>query len=135
SYEDVVAANANVPIWQGGLLIPWGQMIPFKLVALITFTGVAIVAVTVYLRHVNKGEMRWGDAGRGQAAALITVAVAISLMMALMGYIREHSRAPYLITNKVLINQQQNFHAPSSSGPAMNGPAGVGVIMPWDEAP
>lgn len=135
SYEDVVAANANVPIWQGGLMIPWGQMIPFKLVALITFTGVAIVAVTVYLKHVNKGEMRWGDAGRGQAAALITVAVSISLMMALMGYIREHSRAPFLITDKVLINQQQNFKAPSSSGPALNGPAGVGIIMPWDSTP
>ncbi|HVC23761.1 MAG TPA: hypothetical protein VNH82_10115 [Candidatus Dormibacteraeota bacterium] len=135
SYEDVVAANANVPIWQGGLMIPWGEMIPFKLLALITFTGVAIVAVTVYLKHVSKGHLRWGDAGRGQAAALITVAVAVSLMMALMGYIREHSRAPFLVTDKVLINQQQNFNPPNAAGPAMNGPAGLGIIMPWDPHP
>lgn len=135
SYEDVVAANANVPIWQGGLLIPWGQMIPFKLVALVTFTGVAIVAVTIYLKHVSSGEMRWGDAGRGQAAALITVGVAVSLMMALMGYIREHARAPYLITNQMLINQQQNFSPPSSSGPSLNGPSAVGIVVPWESRP
>ncbi|HVC39131.1 MAG TPA: hypothetical protein VNH20_04030 [Candidatus Dormibacteraeota bacterium] len=135
SYEDVVAANANVPIWQGGLLIPWGQMIPFKLVALIAFTGVAIVAVTVYLKHVTQGELRWGDAGRAQGAALITVGLAVSLIMALMGYIREDSRAPFLITNKVLINQQQNFTPPSSTGPALNGPSGVGIVMPWDFRP
>ncbi|MGH7665912.1 MAG: hypothetical protein ACRENY_05810 [Candidatus Dormibacteria bacterium] len=135
SYEDVVAANANVPIWQGGLIIPWGQMIPFKLVALITFTGVAIVAVTVYLKHVSRGRVRWGDGGRGQAAALITVAVSVSLIMAVMGYIREHSRAPYLITNQVLINQQQNFKAPSGNGPAMSGTSGVGVIVPWESGP
>ena len=135
SYEDVVAANANVPIWQGGLLIPWGEMIPFKLVALVTFTGVAIVAVTIYLKHVSNGEMHWGDAGRGQAVALITVGITVSLMMALMGYIREHSRAPYLITNKVLINQQQNFTPPSSAGPALIGPAGVGIIVPWESGP
>ena len=135
SYENVVAANANLPIWQGGLIIPWGQMIPFKLVALITFTGVAIVALTVYLKHVTKGNMRWGDAGRAQGAALITVGVAVSLIMALMGYIREDSRAPFLITNKVLINQQQNFTPPSSAGPALNGPSSVGIIVPWDSAP
>jgi len=135
SYENVVAANANLPIWQGGLIIPWGQMIPFKLVALITFTGVAIVALTVYLKHVTKGNLRWGDAGRAQGAALITVGVAVSLIMALMGYIREDSRAPFLITNKVLINQQQNFTPPSSAGPALNGPSSVGIIVPWDSVP
>jgi len=135
SYEDVVGANANVPIWQGGLDIPWGQMIPFKLVALITFTGVAIVAITAYLRYVNKGSMRWGDAGRAQGAALITVGIAVSLIMALMGYIREDSRAPFLITNQVLINQQQNFTPPSSTGPAMNGTSNVGIIMPRDFSP
>ncbi len=135
SYEDVVGANANVPIWQGGLEIPWGQMIPFKLVALITFTGVAIVAITVYLRHVNKGKMRWGDAGRAQGAALITVGIAVSLIMALMGYIREDSRAPFLITNQVLINQQQNFKPPASAGPAMTGTDNVGIVMPWEAGP
>ncbi|MGH7641243.1 MAG: hypothetical protein ACREOL_10125 [Candidatus Dormibacteria bacterium] len=136
SYEDVVAANANVPIWQGGLLIPWGQMIPFKLVALITFTGVAIVAVTIYLKHVSRGGLHWGDARKGQAAALITVAVSISMLMALMGYIREHSRAPFLITDKMLINQQQDFNAPSQPGEAMTGTGnGVGVIVPWEITP
>jgi cytochrome d ubiquinol oxidase subunit I len=135
SYENVVAANANVPIWQGGLQIPWGEMIPFKLVALVAFTGVAIVAVTIYLKHVSNGELRWGDAGRGQAVALITVGVAVSLIMALMGYIREHSRAPFLITNQMLINQQQNFTAPSSNGPALNGPAIVSTVVPWERTP
>ncbi|EQD34862.1 hypothetical protein B1B_17038, partial [mine drainage metagenome] len=86
--------NANVPIWQGGLLIPWGAMIPWKLTALVTFTGVAIVAITLYLKHVSRGRLHWGDAGKSQAVALIAVGVSISLIMALMGYIRENSRGP-----------------------------------------
>ncbi len=132
SYEDVFAANANVPIWQGGLLIPWGEMIPFKLVALIAFTGVAIVAITVYLKHLSRGHLTWGSAGRGQAVALIVVGVAVSLIMALMGYIREDSRSPFLITDQMLINQQQNFTPPSSPGPDLNGPgSGVGVVLPF----
>ena len=69
----------------------------------------------------------------GQAAALITVGVAVSLIMALMGYIREDSRSPFLITDQMLINQQQNFTPPSQAGPAMSGPSSsVGVIVPWE---
>jgi cytochrome d ubiquinol oxidase subunit I len=130
------AANANVPIWQGGLLIPWGQMIPWKLTALIVFTGVAITAITVYAVHLSRGRLHWGDAGRGQAISLITVGVAISLIMALMGYIREDSRGPFLITNHMLINQQQNYTPPSTSGPALNGPASnLGAMAPTRTGP
>jgi cytochrome d ubiquinol oxidase subunit I len=136
SYESVFAANANVPIWQGGLLIPWGQMIPWKLTALIVFTGVTITAITVYAVHLSRGRLHWGDAGRGQAISLITVGVAISLIMALMGYIREDSRGPFLITNHMLINQQQNYTPPSTSGPALNGPASnLGVMVPTRTGP
>ena len=136
SYESVFAANANVPIWQGGLLIPWGQMIPWKLTALIVFTGVTITAITVYAVHLSRGRLHWGDAGRGQAVSLITVGVAISLIMALMGYIREDSRGPFLITNHMLINQQQNYTPPSTSGPALNGPASnLGVLAPTRSSP
>ena len=136
SYESVFAANANVPIWQGGLLIPWGQMIPWKLTALIVFTGVAITAITVYAVHLSRGRLHWGDAGRGQAISLITVGAAISLIMALMGYIREDSRGPFLITNHMLINQQQNYTPPSTSGPALNGPASnLGAMAPTRTGP
>lgn len=138
SYEDVFAANANVPIWQGGLLIPWGAMIPWKLTALVAFTGVGIVALTIYLKYVSRGKLRWGDAGRGQAVSLIAVGVAVSLIMALMGFIRENSRGPFLITNHMLINQQQNYSPPSSTGPALQGPAsnvGFSVILPVETHP
>ena len=136
SYEDVFAANANVPIWQGGLLIPWGAMIPWKVTALVAFTGVSIVAVTLYLKHVSRGRVHWGDAGKSQAVALIAVGVAVSLIMALMGYIRENSRGPFLITNHMLINQQQDFTPPSNNGPALNGPASnVSVILPTELHP
>ncbi|HUY54606.1 MAG TPA: hypothetical protein VMV23_05560, partial [Candidatus Nanopelagicaceae bacterium] len=136
SYESVFAANANVPIWQGGLLIPWGAMIPWKLTALVTFTGVSIVAITLYLKHVSRGRLHWGDAGKSQAVALIAVGVSISLIMALMGYIRENSRGPFLITNHMLINQQQDFTPPATNGPALNGPGGsVSIIVPPDLHP
>ncbi len=123
SYESVFAANANVPIWQGGLIIPWGAMIPWKITALVTFTFVSIFALTIYAKHVSVGRLRWGDATRGQAAALVTVGVAIVLIMALMGFIRENSRGPFLITNKMLINQQQNFVPTQQAGPALGGQA------------
>ncbi|MHB8395518.1 MAG: hypothetical protein ACYDC5_13725 [Candidatus Dormibacteria bacterium] len=138
SYESVFAANANVPIWQGGLLIPWGAMIPWKLTALVAFTGVTIVALTIYLKYASRGKLRWGDAGRGQAFSLIAVGISVSLIMALMGFIRESSRGPFLITNHMLINQQQNFSPPSTNGPALNGPAsnaGVSIILPTELHP
>ena len=136
SYENVFAANANVPIWQGGLVIPWGAMIPWKLTALIAFTGVTITAVTIYAVHLSRGRLRWGDAGRGQAISLITVGVAISLIMALMGYIRENGRGPFLITNHMLINQQQNYTPPAPSGPALSGPASnLGAAAPTRSGP
>jgi cytochrome d ubiquinol oxidase subunit I len=136
SYEDVFAANASLPIWQGGLMIPWGAMIPFKLVALIAFTGVTIVAITIYLKHASRGRLHWGDAGRGHAISLITVGVSISLIMALMGYIREDARGPFLITNHMLIDQQQDFSPPAPNGPALNGPgSSVSVILPTGIAP
>lgn len=136
SYEDVFAANAATPIWDGGLQIPWGAMIPWKLTALVAFTGVTIVALTIYLKHVSRGRLHWGEVGRGQALALVSVGVAISLIMALMGYIREDARGPFLITNRMLIDQQQNFKPPSSAGPALNGPASnVSVILPTETRP
>ncbi|HUY96866.1 MAG TPA: cytochrome ubiquinol oxidase subunit I [Verrucomicrobiae bacterium] len=130
SYEQVFAANANVPIWNGGLLIPFGAMIPWKLTALVAFTFVSITAVTVFLREVSRGHLRWGEARRSQALALITMGVAVSLIMALMGYIREDARGPFLITNHMLINQQQNFVPPATTGPAQGGAAtGANLIL------
>ncbi len=130
SYEQVFAANANVPIWNGGLLIPFGQMIPWKLTALVTFTFVSITAVTVFLREVSRDHLRWGEARRHQALALITMGVAVSLIMALMGFIRENGRGPFLITNHMLVNQQQNFRPPANNGPALGGiPAGPSLIL------
>ncbi|HVA21857.1 MAG TPA: cytochrome ubiquinol oxidase subunit I [Candidatus Micrarchaeia archaeon] len=130
TYEQVFAANANVPIWNGGLLIPFGQMIPWKLTALVAFTFVSIAAVSVFLREVSRGHLRWGEARRSQAVALITMGVAVSLIMALMGFIREDSRGPFLITNHMLVNQQQNFRPPSTTGPAQAGaPTQSSVIL------
>ena len=55
-----------------------------------------------------------------------------------MGFIRENSRGPFLITNHMLINQQQNYSPPSSTGPALQGPAsniGFSVILPVETHP
>jgi hypothetical protein len=41
-----------------------------------------------------------------------------------------------LITDQMLINQQQNFSPPSQAGPALSGPSSsVGVIVPWETTP
>lgn len=129
TYESAVAANANAPIWQGGTIIPFGAMIPWKITALVAMTFVSITAVTVYLKQNTLGHLRWGEARRGQAMLLVTVGVSVSLIMGLMGYIRESGRGPFLINGHMLINQQQNFTAPTAPGPALSGapPSSVGT--------
>ena len=106
SYDTVVAAGLNRPFWEGGLINPLGSMIPWKVLALIGYSLLAIAAVVWYLRGLPG--VVWGTARRGEQRLLILLAGLTMAMIVTMGFIRENSRAPFLITGQITIEGQQN---------------------------
>jgi cytochrome d ubiquinol oxidase subunit I len=106
SFETVAAAGLNRPFWEGGLINPLGSMIPWKVLALMFYTLIAIAAVVWYLRGLPG--VVWGTARRGEQRILMLTAVLTMLMIVTMGFIRENSRAPFLISGEMTIQGQQN---------------------------
>jgi cytochrome bd ubiquinol oxidase subunit I len=106
TYEAVVAAGLNRPFWEGGLINPLGSMIPWKVLALMGYSLLAIAAVVWYLRGLPG--VVWGAARRGEQRLLILGAVLTMAMMVTMGFIRENGRAPFLISGEMTIEGQQN---------------------------
>jgi cytochrome d ubiquinol oxidase subunit I len=106
TYDAVVAAGLNRPFWQGGLINPLGSMIPWKILALIGYSLIAIAAVVWYLRGLPG--VVWGTARRGEQRLLVLSAVLTIAMMVTMGFIRENGRAPFLISGEMTIQGQQN---------------------------
>src|SRR5438067_794170 len=110
SYESVAAAGLNRPFWEGGLINPLGSMIPWKVLALMFYTLIAIAAVVWYLRGLPG--VIWGSARRGEQRILMLMAVLTMLMIVTMGFIRENSRGPFLISGEMTIQGQQDTQNP-----------------------
>jgi len=106
TYADVAAAGLNRPFWEGGLINPLGSMIPWKVLALMFYTLIAIAAVVWYLRGLPG--VVWGSARRGEQRILMLMGVLTMLMIVTMGFIRENSRGPFLISGEMTIEGQQN---------------------------
>jgi len=106
TYDSVVAAGLNRPFWEGGLINPLGSMIPWKVLALMGYSLLAIAAVIWYLRGLPG--VVWGHARRGEQRLLVVMAVLTMAMMVTMGFIRENGRAPFLISGEMTIAGQQN---------------------------
>lgn len=119
TYDAVLAAGLNRPFWEGGLINPLGSMIPWKILALMGYSLIAIAAVVWYLRGLPG--VVWGTARRGEQRLLVLSAFLTIAMMVTMGFIRENGRAPYLISGQITIAGQQNTQSvtptpqPSSS--------------------
>lgn len=107
TYADVVAAHLARPFWQGGLLNPLGDFIPYKVSALFAMVFLGLWSLTMYLRAVSRSEMRPGAISRKSQALLLGLGVVVSVMMIVMGVIRENSRQPYLISGELTIHGQQ----------------------------
>ena len=112
TYQQVQAAGRDRPFWQGGLINPLGAMLPWKVLALMTYSLLAIAAVTWYLRGL-KG-VRWGNAGRGEQRLLVASALLTVGMIITMGVIRENGRQPDLIYGQVSVQGQGPTSAPSA---------------------
>lgn len=107
TYADAVAWGGNKPFWEGGLLNPIGNFMPYKLGALFMMMVLGLWSVTSYMRAYGREQIRAGLIGRRAQYVLIGLGVTISVMMMVMGVIREHARQPYLINGELTINQQQ----------------------------
>jgi hypothetical protein len=117
TYGDVVAQNKNFPFWQGGLINPFGYFIPYKIGALLAMMFFGLWSLTSYMRAYSREEVPSGRTGRKAQYTLIVLAVLTSLMMMVMGVIREHARQPYLINGELTIqNQQITNNQPSPLG-------------------
>jgi cytochrome bd-type quinol oxidase subunit 1 len=84
-------------------------MIPWKVLALMFYTLIAIAAVVWHLRGLPG--VVWGTARRGEQRILMLMAAFTMLMILTMGFIRENSRAPFLISGEMTI-QGQNSSQP-----------------------
>ena len=107
TYADAVAGGNMKPFWDGGLLNPFGYFVPYKVGALFAMLTLGLWSVTSYMRAYSRGQLRPGLVGRRTSYTLLSLGVSVSLMMMVMGVIREHARQPYLISGELTINQQQ----------------------------
>jgi hypothetical protein len=119
TYADAIRAAGNRAWWDGGLLNPIGNFIPFKAAALIAMVLFGLWSVTSYLSAMSRGLIKPGGSGRGAQRAALAIGVAVSIMMIVMGVIREHSRQPYVITGEITLHQQVTNNAPSSPSPTL----------------
>ena len=110
TYDQVLAAGLNRPFWDGGLINPLGAMIPWKVLALMAYTLIAIAAVVWYLRGLPG--VIWGTARRGEQRLLMVMTVLTMAMIVTMAYIRENGRAPDLIAGQMQIQGQQDVSQP-----------------------
>jgi cytochrome d ubiquinol oxidase subunit I len=112
NFQQVQAASLDRPFWEGGLVNPLGKMIPWKVLALVVLTFLAIAAVVWYLRGLR--DVVWGNAGRREQRYLIASVVLTALMIVTMGFIRENGRSPDLIYGQIQVEGQAPAASPSA---------------------
>jgi hypothetical protein len=120
TFDAVAGAGLNRPFWEGGLINPLGSMIPWKVLALMFYTLIAIAAVVWYLRGLPG--VVWGTARRGEQRILMLMTILTMLMIVTMGFIRENGRAPYLISGEMTIQGQQNVQTPQTTPAPQSSP-------------
>jgi magnesium-transporting ATPase (P-type) len=115
--SDVIAAHLDRPWWNGGLYNPIGDFIPYKVFALVAMMLAGLVSLTSYLRAYAAGGIVHGDTTRRLQAVLLVFGATVSIMMAVMGVIRENSRQPYLIHGEMTIANQEIVTPPGAAPP------------------
>jgi cytochrome d ubiquinol oxidase subunit I len=107
SHDDVAAAHRDRPWWDGGLLNPIGNFIPNKVIALTALMVFGLISATSYVRAYSEGRLRIGETTRRSQVVLLALGVTVSLIMMVMGVLRENSRQPYLIYGEMRIQHQE----------------------------
>lgn len=124
SYPDIVTAHLAKPFWEGGLEDPFGFFFPWKVSVLVGEMLVGLYVLTSYLRVRQRRPMNMGQAGRRSQGLLLALGVVVSLMMMIMGIIRESSRSPYLLNYNITINHQVILQKPAPNLPQSQTPIG-----------
>jgi hypothetical protein len=109
---DVIAAHLDRPWWDGGLLNPIGDFIPWKVFALIALMVLGLTSATSYVRAYSEGRVRIGETTRRLQVVLLALGMTVSVMMMVMGVIRENGRQPYFIHGELRIQHQQVVTGP-----------------------
>ncbi|MBV8194631.1 MAG: hypothetical protein JOY80_03805 [Candidatus Dormibacteraeota bacterium] len=117
TYADTFTSGGAKPFWDGGQLVPFATFIPYKVGALFMMVTLGLWSVSSYLRSYSRNELGAGFIGRRAAWTLVALGVVTSVMMMVMGVIREHARQPYLINGELTIQNQQILNGqPSTYG-------------------
>lgn len=120
TYDQVQAEGLSRPFWQGGLINPFGAMIPYKVIALTAYVVLSLTGLYIYLRRLPR--IRWGQTGRAFNAGLPVLSlVLVMLMIVLMGFIRENGRYPNGIAGQVQLQGQQPINQPSIGSSGVTG--------------
>jgi cytochrome d ubiquinol oxidase subunit I len=106
SRDDVLAAHLDRPWWSGGLMNPIGNFIPNKVFALILLMVFGLISATNYVHAYSEGRVRMGETTRRLQVVLLALGVTVSLIMMVMGVIRENGRQPYLIYGEMRLQHQ-----------------------------
>ena len=112
TYDTIRGTSWDKPFWQGGLIDPFGAMIPYKVIALVAMTFFILLILVFYVRGVRY--TTWGAASRRAQWLLMVSVVLVAMMIAVMGVIRENGREPDLIHGQITIHQQPG---PTPSAP------------------
>ncbi|MGH7776504.1 MAG: cytochrome ubiquinol oxidase subunit I [Candidatus Dormibacterales bacterium] len=116
TFDQVQAAGLDRPFWQGGLVVPFAAMIPYKVTALVFMTLLPWFAIIWYLRGARR--IAWGSAGRLEQGLCMVSLVLVATMIMLMGFIRENSRYPDIVAGHITIQGQTYIDQPPSAFPA-----------------
>lgn len=122
--DQVQAEGLNRPFWEGGLLNPFGYMIPYKVGALTALFTFSATGLWVYLRGLRRLEFSPVSAARQvwweKSLPLVSMFL-VMIMIVLMGFIRENSRFPNGIAGQVQLHGQQSISQPGVTGQGLTG--------------
>jgi hypothetical protein len=124
TFDQVQAEGLNRPFWEGGLLNPFGYMIPYKVAALTAMFTFSLTGLWLYLRGLRGMEFSpLSVAGRAwlEKSAPFVSMFLVMIMIVLMGFIRENSRFPNGIAGQVQLHGQQSISQPAVTGQGLTG--------------
>jgi hypothetical protein len=113
TFDQVQAEGLNRPFWEGGLLNPFGYMIPYKIAALTAMFVFSISGIWTYLRARRELELSPLSGSRPvwwEKAMPIVSLFLVATMIVLMGFIRENGRFPNGVAGEVQLHGQQTIN-------------------------
>jgi hypothetical protein len=124
TFDQVQAEGMNRPFWEGGLLNPFGYMIPYKIAALTAMFVFSVTGLWLYMRSrraldfspLTASRQRWWE----KTIPIVSLFLVMT-MIVLMGFIRENGRFPDGIAGQVQLHGQQSIDQQGLNGEGLSG--------------